>query len=146
MYILLLWVTLASLVWVEAVAAFPLFTALTLTFPAQIWDWASNSGGYDVEAMVKATKGATNLNPETRDKTVKYLVAQMDRLLGYRRPYAKKVRQLPLVSCWLAVTLSNAMLLVMNSIDIPKELWNITKLMADQTFFCNILIGVSLHF
>lgn len=53
---------------------------------AQIWSWASNSGGYDVEAMVKATKGTSSLNPETRDKTIRYLVNQMDRVLGYRRP------------------------------------------------------------
>jgi len=41
--------------------------------------------------MVQATKGTTNVNPETRDKTVRYLVAQMDRLLGYRRPLPRKV-------------------------------------------------------
>ena len=35
--------------------------------------------------------GTSNLNPETRDKTVRYLVAQMDRLLGYRRPKSYKV-------------------------------------------------------
>ena len=60
-------------------------------FTAQIWAWASNTGGYDVEAMVKATKGTSSLNPETRDKTIQYLVAQMDRLLGYRRPHSNKV-------------------------------------------------------
>ena len=62
-----------------------------LTITAQIWAWASNTGGYDVEAMVKATKGTSSLNPETRDKTIQYLVAQMDRLLGYRRPQSNKV-------------------------------------------------------
>ena len=62
-----------------------------LTITAQIWAWASNTGGYDVEAMVKATKGTSSLNPETRDKTIQYLVAQMDRLLGYRRPHSNKV-------------------------------------------------------
>ena len=41
--------------------------------------------------MVKATKGTENLNPEVRDKTVRYLIAQMDRLLGYRRPMPRKV-------------------------------------------------------
>ena len=62
-----------------------------LIFTAQIWAWASNTGGYDVEAMVKATKGTSSLNPETRDKTVKYLVNQMDRVLGYRRPTSARV-------------------------------------------------------
>lgn len=62
------------------------FCAAMFAIPAQIWSWASNSGGYDVEAMVKATKGTSSLNPEVRDKTVKYLVNQMDRVLGYRRP------------------------------------------------------------
>lgn len=28
-----------------------------LFITARFWSWASNSGGYDVEAMVKATKG-----------------------------------------------------------------------------------------
>lgn len=62
------------------------FCAAMFAIPAQIWAWASNTGGYDVEAMVKATKGTSSLNPETRDKTVQYLVNQMDRVLGYRRP------------------------------------------------------------
>ncbi|XP_067940722.1 innexin unc-9-like [Watersipora subatra] len=62
------------------------FCAALFAVPAQIWAWASNTGGYDVEAMVKATKGTSSLNPETRDKTVQYLVNQMDRVLGYRRP------------------------------------------------------------
>jgi len=66
------------------------FCAAMFAIPAQIWAWASNSGGYDVEAMVKATKGTSSLNPETRDKTISYLVAQMDRVLGYRRPHSSK--------------------------------------------------------
>lgn len=58
---------------------------------AKFWGWASNSAGYAVEDMVKATKKTSNINPEVRDKTVRYLVAQMDRLLGYRRPIMRKV-------------------------------------------------------
>lgn len=56
-----------------------------------MWAWASNTGGYDVQAMVKATAGTSSLDPEKRDKTVKYLVNQMDRLLGYRRPTKARV-------------------------------------------------------
>ncbi|XP_067940976.1 innexin unc-9-like isoform X2 [Watersipora subatra] len=61
------------------------FCAIMFAAPATVWSWASNSRGYDVNAMVKATSGTTHINPEVRDKTVRYLVAQMDRLLGYRR-------------------------------------------------------------
>jgi len=87
------------------------FDILKLTFIVQcvlanIWSWASNSGGYDVEAMVKATKGTTNLNPEVRDKTIAYLVAQMDRLLGYRRPIDRKVIKMALIQLKFCTSLT----------------------------------------
>ena len=43
------------------------------------------SSGYDIEAIIKVASDADNINPETRDETNKYLVAQLHKHINYHR-------------------------------------------------------------
>lgn len=43
--------------------------------------------GYGVNRAVNMCNSPENLNPESRDRLIKFLSNQMDRLLGYRREY-----------------------------------------------------------
>ena len=43
--------------------------------------------GYGVNRAVHMCNAPENMNPENRDRLIKFLSNQMDRLLGYRREY-----------------------------------------------------------
>jgi len=50
-------------------------------FPLQI------NSGYGVNRAVQMCNSPENINPENRDRLIKFISNQMDRLLGYRREY-----------------------------------------------------------
>jgi len=48
--------------------------------------------GYGVDRAVHMCNLTENLNPENRDRLVRFLSCQLDRLLGYRREYREGKR------------------------------------------------------
>ena len=58
---------------------------------AYFWQFSMWSSGYDIESIVKVSCSADNLNPETRDDTNKYIVAQLDRHITYHRHLGRTV-------------------------------------------------------
>jgi len=68
---------------------FVIIVSFELRFPGQFWEMAIYSSGYDIASVVSVSRGAESINPDTRDETHKYLVAQLNRHINYRR--SKKV-------------------------------------------------------
>ncbi|XP_067940681.1 innexin unc-9-like [Watersipora subatra] len=61
--------------------------AFLYAFPSVCWSFATHHAGYGVNRAVHMCNSPENINPENRDRLIKFLSNQMDRLLGYRREY-----------------------------------------------------------
>lgn len=68
----------------------------TLCFytPSIIWSAHNSTFGVDINRMVLLVSGVEHINPDIRDKTIKFICRHFDRALAYQREYRKgRVRQ-----------------------------------------------------
>ncbi|XP_013415367.1 uncharacterized protein LOC106177207 [Lingula anatina] len=66
-----------------------LLQSLLFYIPTIVWRLMSGSTGIDVHMIVNALGGVDNLNPENREKVIKFLVRHMDRYFDSNREYEK---------------------------------------------------------
>lgn len=64
--------------------------ACMFTLPRIVWSFSTHYVGYNVNRIVSMCNSPENINPESRDKMVKFLTNQIDRLLGYRREFRQE--------------------------------------------------------
>ena len=63
----------------------------TLCFytPSIIWASHNNAVGMDINRMVLLISGVEHINPDIRDKSIKFICRHFDRALAYQREYRK---------------------------------------------------------
>lgn len=63
----------------------------TLCFytPSIIWATHNNAVGMDINRMVLLVSGVEHINPDIRDKTIKFICKHFDRALAYQREYRR---------------------------------------------------------
>lgn len=64
--------------------------ACMFTLPRIVWSFSTHYVGYSVNRIVSLCNAPENINPESRDKVIKFLTNQIDRLLGYRREFRQE--------------------------------------------------------
>ncbi|CAF0966832.1 unnamed protein product [Brachionus calyciflorus] len=74
------------------------FILLTQAFmfysPSIIWHSFSSKTGFDINTLVKLINNSENLNPELREKTLRYLAKHMDKALEIQRDSNSKISKL----------------------------------------------------
>lgn len=68
--------------------------AIMFYFPSVVWHSFSAKSGFDIGTLVKSVNNMDQLNPEVREKTLRYLAKHMDKALEVQReissgPFAK---------------------------------------------------------
>ena len=71
-----------------------LLQALMCYIPSLVWAMNNSRPGLDMNRMVLLLSGMESINPEIRDKSIKFICRHFDRALAYQREYRKsKFRQ-----------------------------------------------------
>jgi len=66
-----------------------LLQSLLFYFPNIIWGSLNNAQGIDINRMVLLVSGIEHINPDIRDKSIKFLCRHFDRALAYQREYRR---------------------------------------------------------
>lgn len=59
--------------------------ALMFHTPSLVWGMFNNRSGMDINRMVLLVSSVEHINPDVRDKTIKFLIRHVDRSLNYQR-------------------------------------------------------------
>lgn len=66
-----------------------LLQTLCFYIPSIIWSTHNTAVGIDINRMVLLVSGVEHINPDIRDKTIKFICRHFDRALAYQREYRR---------------------------------------------------------
>jgi len=117
--------------WVPIILAFMI---AMFAIPVYFWEFAMWKSGYDIESIIKVASKADNINPEERDETNKYLVAQLYRHITFHRNQEQTLGKLPLGNKYGRFLFIMYIITKCLYIAIPLILLNILKTMMGAGF------------